>query len=1027
MTLSVDVITTLVNLGILTNSEGDQTHSDVALTISKIIVDQMVLNVADISNLTTDQATSAIQATIDLLPLVTRSDGTVNSDLLITLLRAQGVSSDLVDSLENSEFIDNMQASTVEDFLSQSKQFIEDANTTDFTAINKTAVAYLIAPAVQAALNYSSNYTITQQVASPNGKWQENIGNVMMIDAGYIVKDFLQRFFEQLRTQDFSNVTSEPTTVTIGDQTFTITNASSIVNTLAQNTEFQNSILNITNYTSLDAFALTSNIVLNDKLGIYSQANSIKTNLIEITDKIMETLGIDYPASVTAPLGDAVQTVILIKLFIDNTFLIIIFLLVILSVLLIYSLMNSNVEEKTYEFGMLRALGFLKTNLISLMVIQALFFAIPGMVMGMMISYVINAIVEYVILNYTNLSKSYQLDGWAIFLGMVVSIGMPIVSNILPIMRALSKTLRDSLNIYSRVINEIHVQILKLEKMGLSPTQFLVASMLVILGIITYYFAPYAIIFQNFEMFLYIMNIILILLILGYTFFINLSQPFVERLLLRLILLCVKRDRVLQTVVLKNFESHKRRNTKTALMFSISLAFLIFSGTTIALQSNLIVNQLRAQFGSDFVIMSTLGETKYFDEYGIRQFMAQYMNDHPGRIKDYTFTTVALDDLPGFSSPDIAPLAEYPERSTTIVGVEQNYLNSIYEDLIMISEYNKNLSYSTVAEGVVNVVDGLYTNDSMAQLTSYDQYKLLANQANNATLSYLNADNSLAPIKMIIAEGLRYMMSLTVDTPARITSEYIKYRGAVRASAVKIPGYYFSGYRQIAFFSTTLVSMTDFRILVDNAINNDYTKGTRLADITPPNSTYGIPKSKFLMRFATEVNATERAELKNMLSTYVPGIFSLVVDMVSTAESISNTLGFLNLFFLIVAAISLILSFFLILVSFVSNIKENAWEFGVLRAIGLDKSQMTRIYIYEALCLTLGASILGTIVGLVTAISIVQQFNLFMEMPFQFNFPWAVFFFSIVLAVVTSVLGSKSALDVIKKRQISSIVKGLDQ
>lgn len=31
------------------------------------------------------------------------------------------------------------------------------------------------------------------------------------------------------------------------------------------------------------------------------------------------------------------------------------------------------------------------------------------------------------------------------------------------------------------------------------------------------------------------------------------------------------------------------------------------------------------------------------------------------------------------------------------------------------------------------------------------------------------------------------------------------------------------------------------------------------------------------------------------------------------------------------------LSFFLILVSFVSNVKDNSWEFGVLRAVGLNK------------------------------------------------------------------------------------------
>lgn len=43
-----------------------------------------------------------------------------------------------------------------------------------------------------------------------------------------------------------------------------------------------------------------------------------------------------------------------IKLFLNNIIIITVFLLSMLSILLIYSLMLSDVEEKTYEFGMLR-------------------------------------------------------------------------------------------------------------------------------------------------------------------------------------------------------------------------------------------------------------------------------------------------------------------------------------------------------------------------------------------------------------------------------------------------------------------------------------------------------------------------------------------------------------------------------------------------------------------------------------------------------------------------------------------------
>ena len=47
---------------------------------------------------------------------------------------------------------------------------------------------------------------------------------------------------------------------------------------------------------------------------------------------------------------------------------------------------------------------------------------------------------------------------------------------------------------------------------------------------------------------------------------------------------------------------------------------------------------------------------------------------------------------------------------------------------------------------------------------------------------------------------------------------------------------------------------------------------------------------------------------------------------------------FIDLFYITVALIAMILSFFLIMISFVSNVKENSWELGILRAVGLSKN-----------------------------------------------------------------------------------------
>lgn len=77
-------------------------------------------------------------------------------------------------------------------------------------------------------------------------------------------------------------------------------------------------------------------------------------------------------------------------------------------------------------------------------------------------------------------------------------------------------------------------------------------------------------------------------------------------------------------------------------------------------------------------------------------------------------------------------------------------------------------------------------------------------------------------------------------------------------------------------------------------------------------------------------------------------LFLLVNTRVaSTGTATAVLMGFFN----IVAAIAVVLCFFILMLSFTANVRENSWEFGVLRAIGLSVNALIRAYIYEAMVL----------------------------------------------------------------------------
>ena len=72
----------------------------------------------------------------------------------------------------------------------------------------------------------------------------------------------------------------------------------------------------------------------------------------------------------------------IILFMLNNVFVTMIFFVAILSFILIVSLVQTDVEERKYEFAVLRTLGMKNRDLIALISIQTLVFAVPAIVLG---------------------------------------------------------------------------------------------------------------------------------------------------------------------------------------------------------------------------------------------------------------------------------------------------------------------------------------------------------------------------------------------------------------------------------------------------------------------------------------------------------------------------------------------------------------------------------------------------------------------------------------------------------------------
>jgi ABC-type antimicrobial peptide transport system permease subunit len=183
------------------------------------------------------------------------------------------------------------------------------------------------------------------------------------------------------------------------------------------------------------------------------------------------------------------------------------------------------------------------------------------------------------------------------------------------------------------------------------------------------------------------------------------------------------------------------------------------------------------------------------------------------------------------------------------------------------------------------------------------------------------------------------------------------------------------------------------------------------------------PKTKLSVRFIEGTTSLQREVIVNGLRTFVDNDLTQVIVTQDLVDSTNTAIELLNLFFTLVSIIAVTLCFFVLWLSFTSNVNENSWEFGVLRAVGLTQARTFRLYVYEALSLIISAILLGSSVGILVSITLTLQFNLFTEFPFKFAFPYTLFFVVLAMSLLVAVLGSYLPARLLGKRNIAVALK----
>ena len=82
-------------------------------------------------------------------------------------------------------------------------------------------------------------------------------------------------------------------------------------------------------------------------------------------------------------------------------------------------------------------------------------------------------------------------------------------------------------------------------------------------------------------------------------------------------------DSKLHDLLKKNLDAHRNRNLKSAIMFSLCLAFMLFAGTGFQIVGSSIVYLVKTYGGADLYATALPGASQYMSDAPIAEYLEQ--------------------------------------------------------------------------------------------------------------------------------------------------------------------------------------------------------------------------------------------------------------------------------------------------------------------------------------------------------------------------------------------------------------------
>ncbi len=659
----------------------------------------------------------------------------------------------------------------------------------------------------------------------------------------------------------------------------------------------------------------------------YYDARDLRKSVLALKaagEAIAEDLGKDYALSL--PKAQAITHFEQVSAPLRAVFGIFALVALAITALLIYSLISVSVEERIREHAILRTIGAKRRHVFAMVIVESvvlcLMGVVPGVFAGLLFARGILAIAGLAMGGQAG-SISLELSGATVRFCLGAGAAVSLASALLPALRSTRWRIVDALDPMRRG------QIAPAAAEGSLSRPLLVAgaALSAISGTV-FFLLPNAVLSGDPSLIGGVVLGLLVVILIGFTMIAVAASPVVERVVLFFLGGFFGPSAELAG---RNLGRHRRRNVTTSMMFALSVSFVLFLASLVALFSRTSLSFIERKVGSDLRI--SLHDPK---EEGIV--------DDLRRIEGVAEVATAVH-LRGRSAEGIA----YDVVASDLVGMKHLWIVPFGVD-------------PPLADTI---------NPTMIQ---FDE---------GGADAFGRLDDE-AIVSLSMARHLDIKKGSLINLSFRLGSEKSDLRVRVAAVVSSLPGFpNFRARAGNAQGSGLLLSMRTFDRMTKSAPREAFEGFALVKTSGGGRKTADKVRDRLALQHRLGVECAEE-EKKEAVALYWAT----------------------QILFAMLLGVAVTIALFGLVASMATAVLERRWEVGVLKAVGLRRGHLFRMFAAEAVTLTVSSGLLGGGMGFLLAWLFVVQAALLMEIPVAFTLPWITFAATFLVCAFAGLLAS---------------------